>query len=72
MNVMTTILMSLIMERKVILEMKSMMIMIFLDTVEHITTITVTVRMQSWFNKNQDEERRAVRGGKEKREEKIG
>ena len=45
MNVMT-ILMSLIMERIVILEMKSMMIMIFLDTVEHITTITVTARMQ--------------------------
>ena len=46
MNVMTTILMSLIMERIIILEMKSMMIMILLDTVEHITTITVTARMQ--------------------------
>ena len=52
--------------------MKSMMIMILLDTVEHITTITVTVRMQSWFNKNQDEERRTVRKGKEKRKERIG
>ena len=69
MNVMMTILMSLIIERIIILWMKSMMIMIFLDTVEHITTITVTARMQFWINENQDEERRAVRGGKERKRE---